>query len=135
MDGDSIPNRPSLELTVTSDPSSPLDMKTINELSAMLENGVYELFDEYIRTTEQLLKELEFAARQEDSEAVRHLAHTLKGSSGNLGIANVYQLSKVLEQEAGKGEGLEVAYDKFKEIEQAFLWAHEALSALMPEKL
>ena len=110
-----------------------LDMATINDLSDLLDEGVYELFDEYIRNAADLLKQLEAAARQGDAGALRMLAHSLKGSSGNLGIVNVYRLCMALEQEAGKGGEVASAGKRVREIADAVNRASEALLALMPQ--
>lgn len=85
---------------MTNDANATLNLATINELTDILDDGVYDLFEEYLRNTEQLLKQLDTAGRQGDIEGVQRIAHTLKGSSGNLGIANVYRLSEALERAA-----------------------------------
>lgn len=110
-----------------------LDMTTINELTTMLDDGVHELFEEYLHNAAGLLMQLESAAQEGDSEAFRRLLHALKGSSGNLGIANVYRLCKALELEA-RSDMAGVPPERVKDVEQAFNEAREALRALMPPK-
>lgn len=80
-----------------------LDMTTINELREMLEEGLDELFNEYLADAPLQLARLSDAVELNDIEAITSIAHTLKGSSGNLGIRGVSELSAKLEQEARSG--------------------------------
>lgn len=81
-----------------------LDLSTLNELREMLEDGLDELLAEYLDDVPRQLAKLRDAVAVNDLTAVAAIAHTLKGSSGNLGISRLYQICSALEQEANSGE-------------------------------
>ena len=79
---------------------STLDLGTLNELREMLEEGLDELLDEYLKDAPSQLSKLGDVIEAGDVQAISEVAHSLKGSSGNLGIRAVYSLCQQLEQEA-----------------------------------
>ena len=100
-----------------------LDFTTLNELKEMLEEGLDELLDEYLDDTSSQLAQLRDAIEASDIATIASVAHTLKGSSGNLGINGVYLLCQALEKEALAGSvgdsagalaGLEAAFEQAK---------------------
>ena len=105
-----------------------LDLATLNELKEMLEEGLEELLDTYLDDTPRQLALLRTAVDSDDIPAINSIAHTLKGSSGNLGINGVYQLCSALEQEARSGAVAD-AMGSLKAIEGEFEKASEALTA------
>ena len=82
---------------------SMLNLMTLNELKEMLEEGLDELLDEYLLDTPSQLEQLKVAVEAGDITAIASVAHTLKGSSGNLGVSGVSELCQQLEQEARGG--------------------------------
>ena len=100
-----------------------LDLAVLNELKDILEEGLEELLEEYLEDTPRQLSLLRAAVDAGDVSEIGTVAHTLKGSSGNLGISALYLLCAALEQEAKEGAvidasaslaALEVEFDKVK---------------------
>ena len=63
-----------------------------------------EFFTEYMEFLPEALQELETAISQDDFESLKKIAHKLKGSSANLRIEVITQLSLKLEEEASKSD-------------------------------
>ncbi len=57
------------------------------------------------------------AIKEKDFNALDETAHSLKGSSGNLGLTRVYELSWKLEK-MGKAENIKGANKTFKQLEE-----------------
>ena len=106
---------------------SALDLGTLNELKEILEEGLDELLDEYLADAPSQLSKLTDAAEAGDVQAIADVAHSLKGSSGNLGISTVYTLCQQLEQEA-KGGNVANVDDSLKAIAEAFEQAKSELA-------
>ena len=104
-----------------------LNLETLNELKEMLEEGLEELLDEYLDDTRMQLSSLRTAVDGNDIPAINSIAHTLKGSSGNLGIRGVYQLCDDFEQEAKSGVVVDAAAS-LQAIEGEFEQARLALA-------
>lgn len=113
-----------------SDNDTPLDISTLSELRAMLEEGLEELLVEYLDDTRSQLTKLRTAVASGDNAAIVSISHTLKGSSGNLGVSNVYRLCQALEQEARSGSVLD-ATASLRAIEVAFERAQQELAAFL----
>lgn len=109
---------------------TPLDMGTLNELREMLEEGLDELLNEYLGDTSSQLVKLQAAVGSADIAAIASVSHTLKGSSGSLGVSRVYALCQELEQEANSGAIADAAAS-LAAIEVAFEVAKEELTAYM----
>ena len=77
-----------------------LDEDTIQTLVKMLEDGLAVVVDEYLRTTPPRLDELRIAARDNDRNRIIRIAHTLKGSSGNLGLTALARACEEIEDNA-----------------------------------
>jgi HPt (histidine-containing phosphotransfer) domain-containing protein len=107
-----------------------LDMSTLNELRDMLDDGLDELLTEYLDDTSLQLARLRAAVHSEDIAAVASISHTMKGSSGNLGVSGVYTLCQELEQAANSGAIVNVDV-LLAAIEVAFETAKEKLAAYM----
>lgn len=105
------------------------DMRVINDLRDMLGGDVADIYQEYLNNSRKMLVEMEQAAVQQDVETLTRLAHTLKGSSGNLGVALLYELAKDLENEGKSGVIANAAAD-VRRIQQGFASAEEFLKEL-----
>ncbi len=104
-----------------------LNLTTLNELKEILEEGLDELLDEYLNDTPSQLAKLREAVEAGNTDTIAMVAHTLKGSSGNLGIHAVYLLCQDLEQEAKTGNVSDGAAS-LATIEEAFSLAKEDLA-------
>jgi histidine phosphotransfer protein HptB len=72
-----------------------LDPNAIAQLRSLDENGsgiFNQLVEAFTADTERLLGELTTAATAANFEKTRHIAHTIKGSSGNFGAQYMREL-------------------------------------------
>jgi signal transduction histidine kinase/DNA-binding response OmpR family regulator len=89
------------------DPDAPtfpsLDEETFVRLCELTVDNrfVSELYSAYAGETRRFLNEMKTAAKHGKYDRVRHLAHTVKGSSRNVGALHVAELSRRIEQCAG----------------------------------
>ena len=81
-----------------------IDQETINALKDMLEDGIFELFDEFIADGPQALGKLESAVSQMNNQEIGNAAHYLKGSAGNIGAIALSNACKELELQARNDE-------------------------------
>lgn len=65
-----------------------------------------ELFTEYLESIPELITGLDEAVRAKDFESVDKIAHTLKGSSANLRVENLFSKSATM-CEAAKNKDIE----------------------------
>ncbi len=107
-----------------------LDMNTLNDLRDMLDEGLDELLQEYLSDSPNQLQKLRAAVDGNDIAAIATVAHTLKGSSGNLGVSQLYQLCASLEKQARSGDLPDPAA-AFAAIEGEFDRAKQALEIFM----
>lgn len=63
-------------------------------------NDAKVIFETFMDTVLDLMKNIESALVSEDYQAIRRIAHQLKGSSGNLRIIDIFELAKELETSA-----------------------------------
>ncbi len=65
---------------------------------------IQHLLDLFLSTTLELLPRLEASVGQQNAEQVYALAHEIKGSSGNIGVARMASLATQLEAQAKAGD-------------------------------
>ena len=87
---------------------------------------VDEINDEFINEADSYIHRLHGAVASEDAAALMHTAHTLKGSSCNVGAREITSLCSTL-QEIGKRGTVEGAAHLANQVERAF----EALRAAL----
>jgi len=90
------------------------DEKVIASLEDQLgRDMVRELIEEYRISTTELLARIEEARRSGDFKELGDAAHTLKSSSGSLGLKRLYQLAFAVEESArqNRAEALEAAVE------------------------
>lgn len=104
-----------------------LNLETLEELREMLEEGLDEVLEEYMGDAERQLKLLNNAVESGDLQAIGSISHSLKGSSGNLGIAGVYRQCAALEQEVKAGNVHDAAAS-LAAIERELKQAHHAIN-------
>jgi len=83
---------------------SSLDRTVFGKLREILGPNLQQAVTPYLEDMPLNLEQLETAVEQKDADTVRSLAHTIKGSSGNLGATNMIQLARKVEEleQAGK---------------------------------
>ncbi|KAA3609516.1 MAG: Hpt domain-containing protein [Planctomycetota bacterium] len=83
----------------------PLNQEKLEELLEIFGDAdeLSELFEEYFAELPERLQELRDALSVGDSSPVNQIAHTLKGSSGNLGASAVQEVARGIEEQAKAG--------------------------------
>jgi two-component system, sensor histidine kinase and response regulator len=87
---------------------SPLDLEVIASMRGLQGEGetdiVAELADMFLGDARPRLSALEEAVQNDDAPAIESLAHTLKGSSGNMGARGMSDLCARLEDAGASGD-------------------------------
>ena len=94
-----------------------MEAKKLAENLGLEEEEFTELFGLYKETTSSDLKELKFAIRAGDAEKAHEKAHSIKGASGNLGLNELYETAKAIDDRArvNSFDGLENMFQEFWE--------------------
>jgi HPt (histidine-containing phosphotransfer) domain-containing protein len=77
-----------------------LDMATLEMLQEILEDGFAGLLETFIADSEAKIASLRSGLEDGDADLVRRSAHSLKGSSSNLGANTMVALSQQIEDQA-----------------------------------
>lgn len=88
-----------------SDTSQHIDVETLNMLKEIMEDGFANLLQTYIDDSKIRVEELKQAVSVGDADSIRRTAHSLKGSSSNLGVTQMTSLCLNVEHK-GKDEQL-----------------------------
>jgi len=88
---------------------------------------IVELIDLYLGDAPQWVEAIRTAADSQDATLLRRAAHTLKGSSGSLGIRQVAETCRRLEQLDGSDSAARVAL--LPQLDREFAKARAALAA------
>ncbi len=75
-----------------------LDMAVFGKLREVLGPALQQAVTPFLEDTPAYLDQLESAVNQGDAETARAMAHSVKGSSGNLGALSLSQLAKEIEE-------------------------------------
>ena len=110
----------------------PIDWETLNALREYQAEGepdlVQELIGMFRAETPTLLVALRAAIAAGEADKLRHAAHTLKGTSNNLGVRQVAALSAEIEKKSRSGT-VEGADALLAQLEREFERACRALDA------
>ncbi|HDH86975.1 MAG TPA: Hpt domain-containing protein [Desulfobacteraceae bacterium] len=85
-----------------------------------------EVFEIYMETTSSDLEELKRALDQGDAEKVHQKAHSIKGASGNLGLNELFELAKEIDDSArvnslnGLESLVQAFYEKYERLVEEF---------------
>lgn len=90
--------------TVATAASVSIDWKQLHALSDGNEEFEVELLKIFFVETKTQLQVLSLAIHESDLPTIEHLAHKLKGSSGNVGFLDLYQHASLLEHQARSGK-------------------------------
>ena len=74
-----------------------MDLKSIGEDLGLDEAEFLEIVELFIDTANADLQKLRQALSHDNIQVINEVAHSLKGSSGNLGFTEIYSLSKEIE--------------------------------------
>lgn len=117
-------------------PSSPEEIITIMRAEMQLiigdatEDMIIELAPMFLTDIPPLIEEAEVAITTSESGRLKEIAHTLKGSSGSMGIRRFSQLCFELEQLARENNLTEAAL-KLTQIQAEFQTTKQALSTFI----
>jgi HPt (histidine-containing phosphotransfer) domain-containing protein len=108
-----------------------IDPAVIASLDEAWEAGepdlVVELIDLYLGDAPQWVEAMRTAAAADDATVLRRAAHTLKGSSGSLGICRVAEVCRMLELNCS--ESAARADELLQQLDREFATARAALAA------
>lgn len=103
-----------------------LDAKIIAELREVMEEEFGSLISAFLDDLPLQLDRLQTAVAASDAETIYQIAHKLKSSCGNLGVARLAELFRRLEQ-AGRLRTLDEAAELLQHTQ---IIAHEAAASL-----
>jgi PAS domain S-box-containing protein len=75
-----------------------IDKERINDIFGNDKAAIKEFFGSLIKSTEDLLQEIQHSMTRKDKAVTKELIHRLKGSAGNSGIRSLHQLSMQAEE-------------------------------------
>jgi diguanylate cyclase (GGDEF)-like protein len=77
---------------------NPLDPAVFEKLREILGPALHQSVAPFLEDTPAYLNQLDLAVQEGNADAVRAVAHSIKGSSGNLGATTLAQLAKEVEE-------------------------------------
>ena len=80
-----------------------MNFKELAENLGMEEDEYLEIVELFVETAIADLDKLQSGIEKGDSEEAGNAAHSLKGSSGNLGFTDFYESAKLIEQKVREG--------------------------------
>ncbi len=95
-----------------------MNFKEQGEALGLEEDEFLELVELFIETGNSDLNKLQSAFSEKDIQSVVETAHSIKGSSGNLGFMDIYETARGIEANARNNsmEGADGALRSIKEI-------------------
>lgn len=108
-----------------------LDDAVLSALREVMAEEFPLLLDTFIGDSEERLRGLHEALARSDAHALRHTAHSFKGSCGNMGAQALASLCKQLEDLARQGN-LAAAAPLVEQVEVEFAVVRDLLEAQRP---
>ena len=86
-----------------------------------------ELWELYMQTTSNDLKGLKAALAEGNADEIHKRAHSIKGASGNLGLDDLYNFAKEIDDQAQTGSlsGLEKSVQSFDQKFEEMILEYE----------
>ncbi len=109
-----------------------IDLKKIQQLQELMGDAMSELINSFVTSSANTLEKLQDAKQSMDSIEVRQLAHSLKGTSGNVGAMQLMDLSGKIEQLA-KHEQLDDADKIINEMLMSFAETKKQLQSVIAQ--
>lgn len=110
--------------------SNHVDVETLNMLKEVMEDGFGALLDTYINDAQLRIDAIKAALENGVADDLRREAHSLKGSSGNLGAQQMASLSKIVEDK-GRAEEFDGVADIVVQIEQEYQEVSSVLKGML----
>ncbi len=96
-----------------------MELEKLAERLGLDVEDIRELLELYVETTTSDLAELKEAIEAKDARLVHEKAHSIKGSSGNLGLDEMYELAKEIDDRA-RGNSLDGLNEMIQALEEKF---------------
>ncbi len=74
-------------------------VKNLTETHGIDADEASEIIEVFINTSHSDLDKIEAAVTSGDAEAAANASHSLKGAAGNLGLTEIYELARDIEQD------------------------------------
>lgn len=103
--------------------TTPIDQDNLDMLREVIEDDLKEILQSFIDIAPQAIHDIKNAIQADNAADLRLHAHTLKGSSANIGATKLPGLALVLEEagKAGNTQGLDSALAAMELETQAVL--------------
>ncbi len=100
-----------------------MDLNELTERLGLDVEDIRELLELYVETTTSDLAQLKGAIETKDAELAHAKAHSIKGASGNLGLDEMYELAKEIDDRARVNslDGLEEMVQVFQKKFNSFV--------------
>ena len=98
-----------------------INLEVYNELGKYVEKqDMEELYEEFEKETSGFFEELKFLVPANNHEKILSILHTLKGTSGSLGVVDLADKSKKLEDDLRRGL-FENLPEAVRQLEKSFI--------------
>jgi len=84
-----------------------LDQTIINELKDIVEDSVYEIYQEYDITVSDILSLIPDS--MDNPDQLIRLSHTIKGSSGSIGLERMRAIAETIEHGLRNNEDIDIS--------------------------
>jgi HPt (histidine-containing phosphotransfer) domain-containing protein len=110
--------------------SNTIDLSMFNNLRAMVgADFIGELVDTFLEDSPELIRQMDQALANGDTDTFRRAAHSLKSNSANFGATRLAEQARMLEMMAKEGR-LDQVGDSLDEVEAEFSRVKTDLEAL-----
>lgn len=107
-----------------------IDIEVFNDLLSILEDGFYELLEDFINDTPTQLECLDSAIKLNDFKQIFNIGHSQGGATGNIGLAKYADLNHRLCVQAKEGD-----IQECRALTNALNANYEECKRLLTEKL
>jgi histidine phosphotransfer protein HptB len=105
-----------------------IDWQQLRQLSEGNEEFELELLQIFVTETRSLLQQAQQAILRHDAPPLSHIAHQIKGGSGNIGMHEIVRVARELEQSAQTGDW-ESAANQLTQIRRSLNYVQNLLHA------
>jgi len=85
-----------------------LNLTIIDELKDIVEDSIYEIYHEYDITVSDVLSQLPASINENNTDQLIQLSHTIKGSSGSIGLDRMKVISETIEHGLRNKEDIDI---------------------------
>jgi histidine phosphotransfer protein HptB len=106
----------------------PIDWQQLRLLSEGNEEFELELLNMFVTETRSLLQQARHVILSQNPSPLAHIAHQIKGGSGNIGMREIVRVARELEQSA-QSEDWESAANQVEQINRSLNYVQDFLHA------